>query len=130
MNTVEYIGATNASNEALMDAVCVRLKKLARSRKGIFQFSGFLVIVFTANPCTPIAARFLKAMQRNGILVPPEQLASSLEAQEYVVIFFSVVQPSIDPSLYCASLADQEWYRGRRIIMVVLAGNFERLHNI
>ena len=50
--------------------------------------------------------------------MPPENLASNAEAREYVVLQFAALLNSADVSLFCATLADQEVYRGRRIIVV------------
>ena len=82
--------------------------------------------MLVANPCSALAAEFLKAAHRNGMLVSPELLASNAEAQEYVVIMFSATLPSADASQYCANLDDQEVYRGRRIILVVLVSEVSR----
>ena len=65
---------------------------------------------------------FLTALHRNGILVPPEQLATNAQAQEYVVVQFNALLWTDTPQM-CLNLDDQEPFRGRRVILPGYYGN-------
>ena len=73
-------------------------------------------------PCTATSNLLLAAFHRNGILVPPDQLATNAQAQEYVILHWNA-QLSIDKPQVCLNLADQEAFRGRRVIVFGLYGN-------
>ena len=86
------------------------------------QKSTFLVIALLVGPCTPTSNLLMAALNRNGILVPPEQLATNAQAQEYVVVAWNAVLYTDTPQM-CLKLADQEAFRGRRVIVAGYYGN-------
>ena len=64
----------------------------------------------------------MQTLNRNGILVPPEQLATNAQAQEYVVVHWNGLLNTDTPQM-CLNASDQEPFRGRRVIVAGYYGN-------